>query len=365
MQAYPLTVKAITEETENAKTVTFAVPTELKEKFAYKQGQYLTLKFELKGNEERRAYSISSSPTEEDIAVTVKRVKLGLVSNYINDSVKVGDRIEVFPPEGRFYTHLEENANKTYYFFAAGSGITPVFSIIKTILEQEPKSTVNLLYGNRNEKSIIFKEDLEQLEKRYAGQLKVVHTLTQPIKERPTSLLIIRAFQKAKITWKGQIGRIDERAVNKFLEENKMRSKTAEYFICGPGEMIDTAEKALLRNGVNASNIHTERFATKADAANSIKGADGAKVKVILGGEEHNVVVPSNKTVLDALIAEKIHPPYSCCSGACSTCMAKVTKGDVRMDVCYALDDDEVANGYVLTCQSHPISEEAEINYDV
>lgn len=363
MQIFPLTVKNTTQETADATTVTFSVPAELRKDFDYTQGQYLTLIFNLKSGEARRAYSMCSSPTEDDIAVTVKRVEGGLISNHICDNVTAGTTVNVLPPDGRFYTKLDETAKKTYYFFAAGSGITPVYSIIKTILEKEPKSTVHLLYGNRNEDSVIFKEGLNRAAKRYAGQFTVTHILSQPKREKAGGLF--GAFKKGKISWTGAVGRIDERMVNEFLEKNPDINKNAEYFICGPGAMIDTAEKALLRKGIDEKNIHTERFTVTKDTENQIAGTDGATAKITLDGKVTEVDVPADKTILDVLIEAKINPPYSCTSGACSTCMAKVTKGEAKMDACFALDDDEVEEGYILTCQAHPVTDEIELTFDV
>ncbi len=361
---HSLKVKKITRETPDAVTVTFDIPDHLKEDFAYTQGQYLTLKMQMSGSEVRRAYSMCSSPMDADISVTVKKVKGGKMSPFINDQLKEGSEIDVMTPDGRFFTPLDEANKKAYYLFGAGSGITPLMSILKTILEKEPLSKIFLLYGNRNENSIIFKESLQQLEKKYEGQLKVEFTLSQPLREKSKGLSGM--FSKGKISWTGPVGRINKKAVESFIEKNKNPFQQAEYFICGPGSMIDAVEKALDELQVDKDHIHAERFVNASDKAKStVKGVEGAQLTVHLDGETHTLSVPPNKTILDTLLDLKYDAPYSCTAGACSTCMAKVLKGSVKMEACYALDDDEIAEGYILSCQAHPTSEEIEVTFEV
>lgn len=360
---YALSVSSIQRETPEAVTVSFEIPQDLQAAFAYQAGQYLTLKFQLNGQEVRRSYSMSSAPQDPQLAVTVKQVKKGLVSTHINTQLQVGAAVEVMPPDGRFVVNPDPDQRKSYYLIGAGSGITPLMSILRTLLEEEPQSTIHLLYGNRNEDSIIFKDQLAGLEQKYAGQLTVTHILSQPKREKGKGLG--GWFSKGAVNWDGLTGRITTGVINRFLEDHPQHHKTAEYYLCGPAGLITTAEQALLARGVAAQHVHAEYFSTPETAGVSVVGVEGAMVRVHLNGKQHELTVPAKQTILDALLAQKIDPPYSCTSGACSSCMAKVISGSVKMEACYALDEEEVAKGYILTCQAHPTSAELEISYEV
>lgn len=361
---YSLKVKNVTTETENAVVLSFDIPKDLQERFAYQHGQYLTLKFMFRGQQERRAYSICSSPSmDKELQIAVKRVYKGLVSNHINDNVKQGTAIEVMPPQGHFTTPLNPNQSKDYFLFCSGSGITPMLSILKSVLEEEPKSQVCLLYGNKNEDSIMFKQELDKLEQRFAGQLKVFHTLSRP-KERKEGG-VFGLFAKKIVDWTGRKGRIDAMAVKEVFTNNHRGSTPVECFMCGPEGMMRTAEDTLKVLGVGEKNIHIEWFVVEDKKPSATSNSSGAKAIVTMSGKKIELMLQPNETILDGLLRIDEDPPYSCMSGACSTCTCKVISGTVEMDRCLALSDDEVKKGYVLSCTAIPTTDEVEVNFDV
>jgi len=360
---HKLKVKDVINETEDCVTVLFEVSDEDRANFKFTAGQYLTLKASIKGEDIRRAYSICTGQNEENLGVSVKKVADGKMSTYLNESVRKGDELEVMQPDGKFTLITHVDMQRDHYFFAAGSGITPVMSMIKSMLEDEPKSTAYLLYGSKDESNIIFKNQLDELQSQYEGQLIVSHSLSRPIKEKSVGLLGI--LGKKSTSWSGLKGRIDSAKVAQFIQENPPKSDNAEYYICGPGSMIENVKTTLLGNGVDNKNIHQEYFTTSDAAKTEVTQATaGAALTAFLNGQEINLTVEKGKTLLDTLLDAGHEAPYSCTSGACSTCVAKVKKGTVEMEACFALDDDEIEQGYILTCQAHPTSGEVEIEYE-
>lgn len=360
---YELTVKAIEPETDQAVLVSFDIPADLKEKFQYLHGQYLTLRFNINGKEERRAYSLcSSSDTDKDIKIGVKRVKNGKVSTFINANLKAGDRVEVMPPNGNFTVKLNQDNKKDYYLFGGGSGITPLLSIFKSVAEMEPKSRVFLYYQNRNEESIMFENELNALQSRYSGQVFVTHILDEPKSEKKGGMFGM--FSKKTFNWSGEIGRIDSEKANKFINQNRSGDgRPEEFFLCGPEGLMNAVETALKNKGIDSKFIHREAFSSPLDMGNSSKG--GATVIATISGKQYTVVLQPKETILEGLMRVNADPPFSCMSGACSTCMAKLSSGEVKMERCLALDKSETDQGFILTCSALPTTDAVELTYDV
>lgn len=360
-----LKIDKIVNETEDTISIYFDIPHELRDKYNFKAGQYLTLKADIAGEEVRRSYSICTAPHSSSPAVSIKRVENGRMSNYLHDNLSSGQTLEVLAPEGRFTILPDASLARDHYFFAAGSGITPVMSMIQDLLEHEPKSSCHLIYGSRSEKGIIFNNMLDELSKKHEGQLNVFHTISQPTKVKAGGLGGL--LGKKSVAWKGSTGRIDAEKVMSFIESHPSYTKAQLYYICGPGTMIANVESALIDLGINKDLIKKESFGgAKENSKKAVNRlATGVSdVTVKLNGETISLAMDDSKTILDELIELGKEPPYSCTSGACSTCIAKVTHGEVKMDACFALDDEEVEEGYILSCQARPVTQEVTIEFE-
>ncbi|KAA3438208.1 1,2-phenylacetyl-CoA epoxidase subunit PaaE [Rufibacter hautae] len=349
-------IKKVDRETHDSVTVTLDVPEELKDTFRYTQGQYLTFRRHHNGEELRRSYSICSSPLENIWKVAIKKVPEGRFSSFANEALQPGEELEVMPPMGKFYTQVHPEQQKSYLMVAAGSGITPILSIIKTVLLAEPKSQVLLLYGNRGRNSIMFKEEIEGLKNKFLERLSVYHILSR--EHGDTDLLF---------------GRIDKGKTELFLQKIIKAEEIDECFICGPEEMIFGAKEALEEAGVARERIHFELFTAAESGQKSQKRAENAqahedkksRVQVRLDGNYLNLEMSYyGNTILDAAAETGADVPYSCKGGVCSTCRAKVLEGEVEMDVNYSLEPEEVAAGYILTCQARPLSERVVVDFD-
>jgi ring-1,2-phenylacetyl-CoA epoxidase subunit PaaE len=359
MEFHKVKVAEVIKETPDAVSICFD-SSELQKLFhAFIPGQHLTLKLHLNNKEVRRSYSISSIPHEKYLNITVKQVRNGLVSNHLVQHIEKGSVLEISKPEGHFTIAVDPEKKHSYYFFAAGSGITPVYSMIRSILENEPKSSVYLLYGNRKPESIIFYEQLKELQQNYEGQFFVEFTLSQ------SGGGLLPFLNSSKSHWKGWKGRINKKLIDLFYETYPSRTREKSFYICGPGQMIEEVKTELASLGMDPKTIHAEYFTTPTTltADPKISHLESANIIVHLNGKQHQLQIPGDKKILDSLMDAGLDPPYSCSSGACSTCMAKIIKGTVTMDIVLALEPEEIAQGYILTCQSRPTSEELEIKY--
>jgi ring-1,2-phenylacetyl-CoA epoxidase subunit PaaE len=352
-------ISDIRRETADCVSVAIELPAEAKDIFKYTQGQYITFKVNVNGEELRRSYSICTSPvTDSEIRVAVKKVEGGRVSTFFNEKLKVGDVLPVMPPMGNFHTPLKSENKKHYVLFAGGSGITPMLSILKTTLDAEIQSKVTLFYGNQDEDAIIFKAELDRLESKFEGRLKVYHILNEPKKEEnKKDHLFVGIMMPEK----------NKDLMDKFININD----DIEVFICGPAGMMAAVEETCHLLNVDKKRVHLEYFSAPADTSETVEVAEGAKdatfeskVKIISDGEEYELTLGADDTILDAALDANIDAPYACRGGSCCTCRAKLLEGKVVMKVNYALLDWEVEDGYILTCQSIPVTPHVVVDYD-
>lgn len=351
---HPLRVAAVERLTEDAVAITFEVPDELREQYAFTQGQHLTVRTEIDGEEVRRNYSICAPATSGRLRIAVKRLAGGAFSGHATSALRVGDVVDVMTPTGRFFTELDPANAKHYCALAAGSGITPVLSIVSTVLEVEPRSQVTLVYGNRTTASVMFLEELADLKDRYPTRFRLLNVLSREPQE-------VELFT----------GRIDAEKVETLLSTLLPAETVDEWFLCGPFAMVEQARAVLTGHGVDTRRVHTELFHVEGEAPRESVVVDeelaegSSTVTVTLDGRASTLQVPrSGVRVLDAVLAVRADAPYACKGGVCGTCRAKLLSGEVAMDRNYALEPDEVENGFVLACQSRPLTDEVVLDFD-
>ena len=350
-QFHPLLVTDIHHTIRDA--VVLTLKPENPDAFAFTQGQYLTFKQDFDGTELRRNYSICAGLDDGELKVGIKRVDGGAFSTYANTELKVGDVLHAMPPQGKFFTPIEPEVAKNYLGFAGGSGITPVLSILKTVLKREPKSTFTLVYANRAVNTIMFREELEDLKNRYMGRLTVIH--------------ILESGQDMELFE----GRVDQDKCNALFKHWIQIDTIDTAFICGPEPMMLAIAEALKTNGLSEEQIKFELFSesqqgrlAKQEMAKRSEGQKGTEITVIIDGARRSFSMKKGQSVLEAALENGQEAPFSCKAGVCSTCMGKVLEGEVEMISNHALEDYEVERGYVLTCQSYPLSDRLVIDYD-
>lgn len=354
---HPLRVRAVQPDTEEAVVVSFDVPEDLRPVFGFTQGQYLTLRKEIDGQDLRRSYSICAGVDDGELRVGVRKVRGGVFSNWINEHLQPGDTMQVMAPQGRFYVPIEPDSRRHHLGIAGGSGITPILSIMKTVLAREPASRFTLIYGNRSLKSTMFKEELEDLKDRYMTRLVLHHVFSDQHTENEINAGVMN---RAKI--------------GEFLAALVPPASIAHAYICGPFQMNDEAEAALLAAGVPEERIHIERFGIAQQAQGQVgavlhqaQPGDAARAKIAIvrdGLRREFDFTREQPSILDAASAAGMEVPYSCTSGVCGTCRAKLLEGQVRMERNFALDKKEVAQGFILTCQAHPTTERVVLSFD-
>lgn len=346
----------IYKDTEDTSVVTFEIPKELENTFVFRQGQHLTLKADINGEDVRRSYSLCSSPLDNEWKVAVKQIPNGKFSTYINEKLKAGDTLEVMAPSGTFGVDVSPNEAKNYLFFAAGSGITPVLSMIKAHLAQESEATCKLFYVNKTAKSIIFKEELEQLRNTYFGRLEIYYFLTREKRD-------IELFN----------GRFDDEKMQVLTKTFIDIPDTNDVFLCGPEQMVNYVSNYLIESGLSKDLVHYELFVTglseediKRAERLAQQNVEGIEITIVDGGKEFLFTMTKEyDNILDAALGAGADLPFACKGGVCSTCKCEVKEGDVEMKINYALDDKEVSQNLVLSCQAVPTSERVVVDFDV
>jgi ring-1,2-phenylacetyl-CoA epoxidase subunit PaaE len=344
---YKLSIKEIIKETADAVSILFNVPDELKSYYQFVAGQYVNLKITLDGQEIRRAYSICSSPKSGELRIAVKAVKNGFFSKFANEKLAVGNVIEVGTPEGKFTFEPKTDRQKNYAAFVAGSGITPVFSILKTVLEEEPNSTFVLVYGNKSENEAIFHNQLHDLQLQYVGRLFVQYVYSQSTADNAL------------------FGRIDKSTVNFILKNKHAEMNFSKFYLCGPEEMINLVSDTLKENNISDSDIKFELFSASSNENESAGSLEGhTKISILVDDEETSFEMSQKQTILEAALKQGLDVPYSCQGGICSSCICKITEGAVELKKNQILTDGEIAEGLTLACQAYPTTASIKINFD-
>lgn len=350
---HPLRVKSVAADTDEAVIVSFDVPPELAETFRFQQGQHLTVRETLAGTDQRRSYSICAGVDDGELRIGVRKVPGGAFSTWLNEVLQPGHTLQVMPPEGRFFVSLDAGAARHYLGIAGGSGITPILSIMKSVLAAEPDARFTLIYGNRRQKSTMFKEELEDLKNRYLTRL----TLHMVFSQESTDVPLYN-------------GRLDRATLGRFFATLVDTSRIDHAFICGPHGVNDEAEAALLEAGVMAERIHVERFGVPLESTGAARpvrehAAAEASIVIIRDGVRRELDFRSEHgNILDAAADAGLEVPFSCRSGVCCTCRAKLIEGEVRMERNFALEKHEVAAGFVLTCQAYPLTPRVVLSFD-
>ena len=354
---HSIEVNEIITETTDSKSFVLTIPERLKKQFVYTAGQFIILKVEIDGKEYKRSYSLSTCPyTDVKFHFTVKRIKDGVVSNYLNNQIKTGDELLVFPPSGTFFKEPEQDLKRNYIFFAGGSGVTPIYAIIKTLLVKFPYNYVKLVYANKDPEAIIFYKELEALKRLYSKRFFLTHIVSQ-----------------ASAGWNGMTGHLDSDKIKLFLTEQRIFPiANTDYYICGPSPFMELVEHELQNHGVPDAKLHMERFISIGEGDQPlIMGNEPSeinlketKVCAKLDGKDSKVRCNTDETILDAFLAAGVNIPYSCKEGVCSSCMARLIKGKVKIQNVQSLTDIDIKENRILTCQATCLTKDVEINFD-